>query len=760
MLAPNLAPPPPLRFDQPLAIALRNTAGHAELNLPEAPQPLALALENQSPAEIELPPGATFQLQFRPGTLRGMQHIGLSPAAGAAWRIEVNAGQHSLRLEVHQPIRLAPGEATTIQLQGVAADPEGGTRSSRVRVDYCGLLSQDRELGGHQLLHLAVRRAKVSAPSADAIVGSGTSAIAGPFTAGFTTGAAVLNGGQALNDLQLAIVNTSGRPLRLSADDDQTTRLVLDYAVGSESVPWGLLRLHGDHFDVAEPEGGCWRREGTTLRCIEAGVWAAGQVVELTLTLHTSALPGQAQLRLGIENLPEHDDLQLALTVDIGPLAAYAERTATLRPIELWGPEARLDFVAMDFKGGAEPAGRVSLQADGARALRLAAQWLRVVDNEVLPTTPRPAEAALELRVHQRVAWVQSRGGAPLHLNPEGGPVAVGNGSPPLADTALTVGGTLRLTAAASSGHDPAAVVGAAPAAAAELHLGVHADHAWLQSDKQMPMKINPLGNPVGIGLGVVPVPNSSLTVKGPLAIRGEPQDGTADLYLGADANHQWINSPTNKPLQINISGAPVQIGAQAQTSAKAALTVGKGLIVIDDLRNPFMPGNSLVLRTTVDGQPQLHFGVYEVGPWLQSIGGPLTINPIGSGVCIGAAAVLDPFHALTVCGPLRIGATAAQNPMNRGLLELRQFDSAFNWSGLDIHVQSHGVWVQSGPAGTPLYLNPAGELVIIDVDRLRLRFGSQLLRFTNVVVKEEHLFSTDSHSELRLVPAPAGETQ
>ena len=503
--------------------------------------------------------------------------------------------------------------------------------------------------------------------------GAGSVTVSGPFTAGFTEGAAALNSGRATNELHVRIVNTSGGPVRLSADDDQATRLVIDYRTASPNVPWGLVGGHGDHLSIeGEPLG--WVLDGTTLRRVVDAVWSPGDPLDFTIELHTSALAHHAQLILRFEDLPDGDDTELVLLVDVGPLAVHAHRTATINPIEMWGGAAQIDFTTAEPSGDLNIAARASVLAAGNGALRVAAEWLQVVDRslvrwqEVNPDRRAGDEPSLELRVSESAARIESRGDLPLRLNADGNPVTIGyfaageSPAPPPAkegvvnaDTwraaALTVSDTLRVSGGTHDGRT------------AQIQIAVYSTAVSIQTDMQAPLRINPAGNSVEIGSR----PQApALTVRGQLDVVGPLQGwkGTSlvihtdddyqdfQVALGVDTGYGWIQSRWSgagstapgtfllrqTPLRINPGGGSVGIGEPSPIE-DVALTVGGRTVIIDRSRESDNQIGSLAIRKMANDEwNELRLGIADGYSWIAaSQSDPvLRINPRGGRVDIG----------------------------------------------------------------------------------------------------------------------------
>jgi hypothetical protein len=165
---------------------------------------------------------------------------------------------------------------------------------------------------------------------------SASTAASGPFLAGFLNGADLLNDGKTANTLTLRLVNVSGKPVALSGGSDQATRLFLSFHTGADSARWGLLGSRTDHLALAvqQPD---WQVDNHTIRRTQDGIWAPREVLDLDLTVFTTAPIGDAQLIVIYENLPDFDDGDLVLLVHLGTLATRADGVVVLTPLTVEG---------------------------------------------------------------------------------------------------------------------------------------------------------------------------------------------------------------------------------------------------------------------------------------------------------------------------------------------------------------------------------------------------------------------------------------
>ncbi|MGD9750561.1 MAG: hypothetical protein AB7W59_06145 [Acidimicrobiia bacterium] len=642
----GIGPPPPAAWVPPVSVMLLNRAGNPELDLSDAPQSMWLRLTNRRPHPLHVEPGAHVTVRFRPETVRGLEHIQLGPESSAPWRLATTLVDSVavVLLRAEREIAIAPGDTAAVHLQGIAGDPRGGTRATRVEVEYDGIAVDGTTSTGRHLLHLAVRRSKIDSRDLTGLVGAGSVATAGPFTAGFLDGSEVLNGGAALNTLTLRIANTSGAPLRLSADDDAATRIVLDYRVGDEVLPWGLLGHHGDHFEISgEPPG--WDLEGPTLRRRHDEVWSRASFVDIELAVHTSSPPNDAQLVVRVENLPDHDDVLMVLLVGVGPTARRRDRTASVAPLQLWGSNARLELFAAEYDAdaGATPTADATLDVatgtpvvstrkplvlQGGVAAPLRVTSPNASGDAVVIDSSEPA-GQLRMGVHRDYAWIQSHDNKPLHLNPQGSDVVVGsnlrvNGESLTVGAALSVGTTLSVGTALSVGTTlvvgKSAEVRNAMAVRASLSVGTSLTVGESLKITSGRLHLTARATTDGNGDAVV--------IAGP-----EP---AGQLRMGVHRDYAWIQSHNGKPLHLNPVGHNVVVGSNLTVNG-TSLTVSSGRLRLTARATTDGNGDAVVIAGP-EPAGQLRMGVHRDYAWIQSHNSkPLHLNPVGNRVQVGS---------------------------------------------------------------------------------------------------------------------------
>jgi hypothetical protein len=318
--------------------SLHHVSGWPVLSITASPQTMELELINRTPYPVTAGP-AHLNLVFRPGVLSSPQDIVLAPQSDVSWALSIHedaAGRNvSLAIAGVERLVLAPGEALRLRLDNVSAAEAGGSRATRVQLHIHGFFHPDgREVRSTQLMHLPVLRRHEPQGLPATALRTGSTAASGPFLAGFLDGADVLNDGRSANTLKLRVVNSSGRPIALSSNDDEATRFYLSFRTGTDGAGWGLLGSPTDHVDVEVQEPG-WQVDNHTIRRSAPGDWGPREALDINLTVYSNALAGDAQLVLSYENLPGHDDGDLVLLARLGPMAARDDTVVVHAPAGL-----------------------------------------------------------------------------------------------------------------------------------------------------------------------------------------------------------------------------------------------------------------------------------------------------------------------------------------------------------------------------------------------------------------------------------------
>ena len=455
----------------PLEPRLRHIDGWPVMSITAAPQEMELTVTNRGSRHIRSIDRRRWRmhLRFRPGTLVDVDRIAVAEQGVGNYRVRASESNEGVDLVITgvRPIDLPPGADARFRIRGLTPDARGGSRATRVEYSTFQLVdSADEAVTGVRLMHLSVLRRREPRPLSTRALRTGTTALAGPFLAGFAGGHALLNDGVTENLVRLRVVNESGGPLPVQTGDDDATRFTLGFRTGTALAPWGLLGSTTDHLGVTLADGSVdgWQIDHHTIRRVDPTPWRRGEALTLDLAIATTADIGTAQLILTFENVPGHDDDDLVLLADVGPIAADADAVRAVRPIQLRGPAASLTFHAdsMDPDAQADlrldPSGRLRVGGtgvgiDGTATLAGGAEVLgtlrvgenRVGESRVGEADEQPGEhagAAIELTVTPTTTQVQSTGGTgTLLINPNGGRVAIGG--PPSEQTNLAIAGSV-----------------------------------------------------------------------------------------------------------------------------------------------------------------------------------------------------------------------------------------------------------------------------------------------------------------------------
>ncbi|ROO86107.1 concanavalin A-like lectin/glucanase superfamily protein [Actinocorallia herbida] len=309
----------------PLDFALVNDDDHPVLYIDEAAttQAMTLRLTNTSrypvepvPLTVPVPTTAEYHcaLRLRPGTLAA----GIAPrAASAAWALAAEPDGTALYLQWKSPATLAPGASTTVRIEGLNADGAGGTRGTRVELEYLRWRhpGEQDELTGTRLqfLDLVNHRGRRDLPLDLRLVG----------------GDRVLADSQAVSALRVHLTHTLLDGPGLSLRKDSELLLSFDVQQPGQDRPWALT-ASGDapraSLTTADPR---WRitaealgqRMRWTLRPREDLVLAPGEHLELALG-GIVALPslGHAPILVDYQDVPGYANGTLTVPVERTPL--------------------------------------------------------------------------------------------------------------------------------------------------------------------------------------------------------------------------------------------------------------------------------------------------------------------------------------------------------------------------------------------------------------------------------------------------------
>jgi hypothetical protein len=581
----------------PIDFALRDDDGLAVLAITDDPAEhhAHLELTNTSGAEVLVDPPAPeslasadrhhFEVRFRPGVLSTVSATRLSVDAEDGWSASGPQrqpdGTVSLYLLCTGLRALSPATPVRLLLRQISADGTGGARGTQVELRMQGLRYADgTPLADTRLIHV------------DLVNQRGQKNI--PLHVGFVGCHSVLNDGRTPNTLTVRIANVSTSDLPLNGQTSTApTTFIVSFDTGKTwglATPDALAACTLDAIDGVKLDEADWtvapgRQLGTGLAWTlthkkDAGVLAAGQVIQLRVDNIVSALPsGDTNLYLRYENIPGYWDGQFVCTIEKGPVH-FDDRgnvgIGTATP-------ARALQVGDDATGlGLEPSG-------GNAHLRFGDRTGRKL----------------------RIARSRESGGGALNTGATGALVTV-------QDTGEVGVGTdqpnARLTVQADSTGTPEGrqvVVRGDANQRDELAIGYHTgrDYGSLQAVTQgvavRPILLNPAGGGVAVGLDRAPA--TALEVNGgvhasggisspmwrvipllqnetgPLPVRSQPfttNGGTLLLFVNGTG---WRRNAGGMGLQVRLDA-----------------TVVDALIVFVNVPNQHFPVGGTMVRTGV----------------------------------------------------------------------------------------------------------------------------------------------------------------
>ncbi|WP_214105157.1 LamG domain-containing protein [Acrocarpospora catenulata] len=424
-------------------------------------QEMTLRLTNGSRQDLLMAPGERDQdyqlaLRFRPGTLADLPEPGIA-ADGWTLRRTSDASGTTLYLRSAGPFTLSTGADLILPLTGLKADGTGGTRGTRVELQYRLLryAGESDELSGSRMQFLEVVNARGSKDA--------------PITAGFVGGNAVLNDNVTPNTLRIRLSNLS-RDRSIPLNPDSAFTVTFDVQEQHETQLGALTeagkgtQVHltatgapgmDSGWHVADQHLG--QEPVWTVRPQQATAIAPDGWIDLTLTpvVALSAL-GHADIVIGYQNIPGYADGYLKVTAERSPLIPAGSNVG----IGTTAPEAKLHImhVPQDMNGNALIIG---------------------------PT----GGANLRMGYHQNYSWIQSHGVRPLSINPIVNNVGIGTTAPE---------GRLQILHGPQDPNGNALIIG--PTGGANLRIGYHQNYSWIQSHGLRPLLINAVGNNVGLG--------------------------------------------------------------------------------------------------------------------------------------------------------------------------------------------------------------------------------------------------------------------
>ncbi|MFD1546274.1 LamG domain-containing protein [Nonomuraea guangzhouensis] len=568
----------------PLDFDLFNTSRQRVLYIDDAPagQTMTLRLTNSSRYDLRLrapaagavsPTNYHVALRFRAGILDVSAVPRLSAKEG--WSMRAAADVTTLYLLCTATPVISPGASLDLELAGLKADGAGGTRGTRVELDYqqLGYAGEPGELTGNRLQFL------------DVVNHRGRPDI--PLDVAFVGGDRVLSDGVSLSSLRLRITNVSRETaIKLSGSThapNAASAFVVSFDAQQDGVPrdWALTRASQASSvrltrlkDGVATTDDAWTIEKEDLG--QRVQWTLTPKADIDLTeskplelklsdISALASPGHAPVVIAYRNIPGFQDGFVSILAERTPLlftsANVGIGTAT--------PEGRLHIV------GANTNGNGSTVVIG------------------------PVNASnLRLGYDQNYSWVQSHGGKPLAINPVGANVGIGTTVPE---------GRLHIVGANTDGTGATVVIG--PVSASNLRLGYDQNYSWVQSHGGKPLAINPVNNNVGIG---TTSPGAKLTVsseQGHLQLRRDTPTGSGtklflELYQ-ADTTTPEVVFPTVRFAHANKFSHRIEARAEG-------IYFKDGDLAADALRNVY--AQKIILDGAAVGQSALTIGDVTVG--------------------------------------------------------------------------------------------------------------------------------------------------
>lgn len=185
-----------------LGMALLDANNQSVLRLGRGAQKLVLELRNltDSPIEIGDEHGSSLNLTFRPGALEGIKKV---KASGSGWTGSMVPGRttfHTLQITRKQKLAINARDAIQIGITGLVPSGAGGSRSTRVEVEYDNVaLVGKPPISGRRIVHLGLLHPDVP-PGQE----RGSVASSGPFVGRIRgTGQVLAGGGQNMINVDL-----------------------------------------------------------------------------------------------------------------------------------------------------------------------------------------------------------------------------------------------------------------------------------------------------------------------------------------------------------------------------------------------------------------------------------------------------------------------------------------------------------------------------------------------------------------------------
>ncbi|MEM7429729.1 MAG: hypothetical protein AAF441_26965, partial [Pseudomonadota bacterium] len=219
---------------------LVNADSDSVLRIASGPQTLSIELANLTDHDLvlnEKDPQTTIVLTFRPGVFENIQNVRFSGNGWKATRLD-NQEFPAWRLTNSRKVRIKRGKPHTIKISGLEVSASGGSRSTRVDLDYANLHvpGTDTPVSGRRTMHLSLLH-----PSVPPGLVAGSRAQAGPFRAEIVGSSDVINGGGFENKVivRLSAEKAVSVAHKTGEDRDAITKFTLSFP----SAP-------GDRFSV------------------------------------------------------------------------------------------------------------------------------------------------------------------------------------------------------------------------------------------------------------------------------------------------------------------------------------------------------------------------------------------------------------------------------------------------------------------------------------------------------------------------------
>ncbi|MGB3186086.1 MAG: LamG domain-containing protein [Ornithinimicrobium sp.] len=580
------------RMAHPLELCLLDKQERGVLYITDADvrQSYGVELLNTTQRTIRIEPpqdsSATLEVSFRRGVLTGTSLSRLATTTDG-WQVVGTSTPEAdvVRLVRTKTLVLPPGEPAVVGIDGLDVAPGGGTRGSRVQFTYSGV-----HLGGRKDPRTGTRVTHVSI-----VDDRGRSDL--PLSLAVRGPDSVLNDGSTENIVRLELrnhlrpdpENPDASMLHFTAahDDSEGSRLVVSFDTGTDlTSATDLTTIDLARQTVVEYPAAT--TGGSAPQFPHAGgdqaLWVvplggaslpASQTLLLDLTgLVTGHEVGGSELRVRTVDITGYRDGLLTTRIRRGPVTVA---TGNRVGVGITTPKARLHLFDKDQ------------DANGHHLV-------------LGPTTA----SNLRLGHHKDYSWIQSHGSKPLALNPLGNQIGIGTGTP---------GARLHVLDKDQDANGHHLVLG--PTAGSHLRLGHHQAYSWIQSGRDKPLALNPIGSKVGIG---------TTSPGARLQVLDKDQDANghhlvlglttgSNLRLGHHKDYSWIQSHGGKPLALNPLGNKVGIGTTAPRGPLEVKDSNPQLL----LTNP--SDNTWALF--VDGKDKLYFR-YHTGGKLKRNGASL----------------------------------------------------------------------------------------------------------------------------------------